>query len=301
MFRHVIVGVDGRANGRDAITLGLQLVDHDGRISLAHVHPGESAPRRASGPEFDGAQLDDSTQLLARERDSAQIDADLLSVGCHSVGAGLHRLADEHGADLIVVGSCHRGRAGRVLLTDNTLATLDGAPCAVAVGPAGYSGAARPFGSVGVAYDLTPQSRVALAVARALATREDAGVRALRVLAYPVTPYMTEAPTLWEENCKHVVEAAREEFDLPGEVEGEVVMGRIGDALETFSGQVDLLVVGSRDRGPLRRAVLGSTSAHLARSAKCPLVVVARGAALPQAVPVSGEADAATGEAAPEA
>ncbi len=291
MFRHVIVGVDGRPNGRDAITLGLQLVDHDGRISLAYVHPGESAPRRASNPEFDRVQHEQAVELLDRERQALEVDADLLSVGSESVGVGLHRLAEEHEADLLVVGSCHRGRAGRVLLTDNTLAALDGAPCTVAVASAGYAGAARPLGSIGVAYDGTPQSEVALAVARALATREDAGVRALRVLAYPVTPYMTEAPTLWEDACKEQLEAARRELELPGEVEGEVVMGRLDDALETFSGEVNLLVVGSRDRGPLRRALLGSTSAHLAHSSRCPLIVVARGVASPPAVSVSGEGD----------
>lgn len=294
MFRHVIVGVDGRPTGRDAITLGLQLVDHDGRISLAHVHPGERKPRRSSNLEFDRVENDDSAALLESEREAASIDAGLLSIGAASVGDGLHRLADQHDADLIVVGCNRRGRAGRVLLGDDTRATLSNAPCAVAVAPAGYAGSARPLGNIGVAYDTTPQSLVALAVARGLATREDAGVRALRVIAYPVTPYMSEAPSLWEESSKAELKAARQALDLPADTEGDVVMGRVPDELEMFSGQVDVLVVGSRERGPVRRAVLGSTGQHLARTSKCPLLVVVHG----MAVPVTAGAGAdASGEA----
>jgi nucleotide-binding universal stress UspA family protein len=43
------------------------------------------------------------------------------------------------------------------------------------------------------------------------------------------------------------------------------------------SGQLDLLVVGSRGFGPLRAVLLGSVSSGLVRSAESPLVVVPRG------------------------
>lgn len=44
-------------------------------------------------------------------------------------------------------------------------------------------------------------------------------------------------------------------------------------ALEQLSAEAHLLVVGSRGRGPVRSALLGSVSASLARHAHCPLVV----------------------------
>ena len=44
-------------------------------------------------------------------------------------------------------------------------------------------------------------------------------------------------------------------------------------ALVDLSGDAHLLVVGSRGRGPLRSAVLGSVSASVARHAHCPVVV----------------------------
>ncbi len=283
MFAHVIVGVDGRPNGRDAIALGLQLVDHEGRISLAHVH-SVSASRGGSRPGFGREERDASEAVLARERDAAQLNADLLSVGCESVGAGLHGLVEQHDGDLLVVGSCRRGHIGRVFLGDDTRATLHGAPCAVAIAPAGYRRSPRPIRTVGVAYDATPQSRVALALARSLATREHAGVRAQRVIAYPNTSYAAMAPIAPEQMdrlCEDAMQAAREELALPRDVDAEVVMGAADEELDRFSGEVDLLVVGSRDRGPLKRVMLGSTSGHLASSARCPVIIVARGAAAP--------------------
>ena len=54
-----------------------------------------------------------------------------------------------------------------------------------------------------------------------------------------------------------------------------------GDARELLareSGELDLLVVGSRGYGPLRAVLLGSVSSALVRSAQSPLVVVPRAA-----------------------
>jgi nucleotide-binding universal stress UspA family protein len=57
---------------------------------------------------------------------------------------------------------------------------------------------------------------------------------------------------------------------------GEAVLGLTGEELAAFGARVDLLVVGSRGYGPLRRLMLGSTSEHLAGHARCPLLVLPR-------------------------
>ncbi|MGD0386986.1 MAG: universal stress protein, partial [Solirubrobacteraceae bacterium] len=59
-------------------------------------------------------------------------------------------------------------------------------------------------------------------------------------------------------------------------VKGEVALGLAGEELATFGAGVDLLIVGSRGYGPLRRLMLGSTAAHLASNARCPLLVLPR-------------------------
>ena len=48
-------------------------------------------------------------------------------------------------------------------------------------------------------------------------------------------------------------------------------------ALEQFSGDVDLLVCGSRGYGPLGSVLLGGVSRRLVHRAACPVVVVPRG------------------------
>ena len=59
-------------------------------------------------------------------------------------------------------------------------------------------------------------------------------------------------------------------------VEGEAVLGIAGEELAAFGARVDLLILGSRGYGPVRRLMLGSTSEHLASNARCPLLVLPR-------------------------
>lgn len=56
-------------------------------------------------------------------------------------------------------------------------------------------------------------------------------------------------------------------------VEAVAVAGDPRHALKDLAEEAHLLVVGSRGRGPLRSALLGSVSANLAKYAACPLVV----------------------------
>ncbi|HZE04918.1 MAG TPA: universal stress protein, partial [Solirubrobacteraceae bacterium] len=65
-----------------------------------------------------------------------------------------------------------------------------------------------------------------------------------------------------------------------GDVEPYAVYGIAAEELTAYSSSVDLLIVGSRAYGPLGRLVHGSTSGRLARSARCPLLVLPRSAPL---------------------
>ena len=59
-------------------------------------------------------------------------------------------------------------------------------------------------------------------------------------------------------------------------VEGRASYGLPGEDLAAFGDEVDLLIVGSRSYGPVRRLVYGSTSAYLERHARCSLLVLPR-------------------------
>src|SRR5204863_9729787 len=53
--------------------------------------------------------------------------------------------------------------------------------------------------------------------------------------------------------------------------------GDAADDLVARSGELDLLVVGSRGYGPVRHALLGSVTKKLMVAAACPVLVVPRG------------------------
>jgi nucleotide-binding universal stress UspA family protein len=264
MFKNVLVGVDGRPSGRDAIGLATQLMDGSGKLTFANVHRDEAA------------ELTYSHNLLEQERDGAHVEAALISIASTSPGRALHEQAEEQGADLLAVGSCSHGAFGRAMLGDDTRAALNGAPCAVAVAPSGYGEQHRAIAKVGVAYNGTPESLAALAVARDLAARTGASVHALEVVSIPSAAYGgIVAPNIGESIDMLLQEASRRMRELP-DVEGRAVYGLAGEELAAFGDEVDILVVGSRGYGPVRRLILGSTSDYLERHARCPLVVLPR-------------------------
>ena len=277
MFKNVLVGVDGRPNGRDAIALAARLTDPDGKQTFAYVHSGVVRPSRAISPGVVRDPRQAADVLLEQQRDAADVTAELISIEAASPGKGLHVQAEEQHADLLVVGSCSHGSFGRVMLGDDTRGALNGAPCAVAIAATGYSQHPDPIANVGVAYNQSPESEAALALARDIAARTNARIRALEVVSLTVAYSGIIPPTGGEIIQAMLGEATARMKELPG-VDGRAVAGLAGEELAEFGDQVDILIVGSRGYGPLRRLVLGSTSDYLERHARCSLLVLPRGA-----------------------
>ncbi len=275
MFENVLVGVDGRANGRDAIALASRLADPAGTLTLAHVHGGALRPAQVT-PGLPDAEREQSHALLERERAAAEVGAELVSVVSPSPGRGLHQQAEELGADLLVVGSTSHGALGRVMLGDDTRAALNGAPCAVAIAARGYAEHPRPLGRVGVGYDASPQSEVALAQARELAAPTRASVQVLEVVPIATYAYTGIMPAAIGETIDAMLKEANARIKELPDVQGRAVYGLTGEELASFGDDVDILVVGSRGYGPVRRLVLGSTSDYLERHARCSLLVLPR-------------------------
>lgn len=276
MFKNVLVGVDGRANGRDAIALASQLVARDARLTLAHVRGGGLRPFQPLGPALLVDEAKASRELLEREGAAAGVDAELVGVVAASPGRGLHQQAERQGADLLVVGSCSRGLLGRAVLGDDARAALDGAPCAIAIASRGYADGARPIDRIGVGLDGSHESEAALARARELAGERKASVSALEVVTIPPVMYTGLMPPLAGESIDALLEEATGRMQGLPDVAGRAVYGIPGEELAAFGDELDLLVVGSRNYGPVRRMVAGSTCDYLERHARCSLLVFPR-------------------------
>lgn len=275
MFHNVIIGIDGSAGGRDALALARQLAAPGAQLTMVHVY-ASGIPVVPSILTWDEVEKGRATELLEREREATRTPAEIVTVGSMTAGEGLHRVAERRHADLLVVGSSHRGIAGRVLVGDDTRQSLNGAPCAVAVAPTGHAAASGRFVRVGVGYDASAESAVALDVAREIAVRDGAELEALDAVHVPAA--LPPTPAIWMSIQPDVLEHSRKVMAQLEGVQGSALVGDPRHELVGLSRRVDLLVVGSRGYGPWRRMLFGSTSSYLQRHVRCPLLVMPRGA-----------------------
>jgi nucleotide-binding universal stress UspA family protein len=287
MFNEIVVGVDEETIGRDAIALARSLIAQGGRLTVAHVLITEPYVYRGASARYYAARrsqaLDQSEEDWAQSvLEHAAGQAGLAEAGHEftrrvvrsaTVGRGLHELAEVERADLLVLGSSHKSLLGRVLIGDDTHAALNGAPCAVAIAPAGFSEQRAAFREIGVGYDGSAESTYALEVARGLATEWGVRLSAFTAVSVPMSAFGLGSPPVSGAIVSHVRDA-RERIEALGGVEAHIAYGDAVEELTLYSASLDLLVVGSRGYGPIGRLIHGSTSAQLARTARCPLFVV---------------------------
>ena len=285
MFNEIIVGVDGRQGGRDALALAARLASlSDGELVAVHAYPYDLFTSRGTTPEFETIMHSSAEDLLTDELERTHVAAHAVAMRDGSPGRALHLAAKRHHASLIVVGSAHRGTIGRVLAGDVTTGTLHGAECPVIVAPRGFAERRSALQTIGVGFDGTPESRAATELARDLATAAGARLNVIRVLEPPPpggTALRYDAD--WAQRAEERREEVRAELDallaeLGDIATGEVVVGDPSTELAYAGNELDLLVTGSRGYGPVRRLMLGSTSTRLVREAPCPVLVLTRGA-----------------------
>jgi nucleotide-binding universal stress UspA family protein len=207
------------------------------------------------------------------------VKSELISVSSPSPGRGLHQQAEEQKIDLLVVGSCERGAFGRAMLGDDTRAALNGAPCAVAVAARGYAEHPTPIAKIGVAYNCTPESKDALTMARALANSDGGTVHVVEVVSIATYAYTGMVPVAVGEGIEVMLEQANKNMRELPDVDAHAVYGLPGEELAAFGEEMDILIVGSRGYGPVRRLILGSTTDYLERNARCSLLALTRGSA----------------------
>ena len=276
----IVVGVDASPQADDAIAFA-------GHFPGAHVILASAFPiGRAAGY----AALRDAAFDILEEKSQGR-SVETRAIAETSPAHALHDLGEAAGASLIVVGSTHTGRLGRVVPGSTGEKLLHGSPCAVAVVPREWHDA--PFARIGVGYNGSDEAKNALAAAVDLARISGAEIELIGVAAseWYTGPAMVGGVAV--DDLREEVEAAVQAnldaavAEVPGDVRVTTVM-HAGDAAEVLaaqSEQLDLIVIGSRGYGPLRSVLVGGVSGRLVRAAHCPVIVVPRGTHGPRFAP----------------
>jgi nucleotide-binding universal stress UspA family protein len=276
-LKRVLVGFDERPASRDALTLAKVLCEHAGaELILASVRAYWS---ELIGPEtYEQAVAEDEAWLaregrkvLGSERFSTNVIA-----GGHETG-GLKEIAAAEDADLLVIGSTHRGKLGRVLPGSVGERVLNNAPCAVAIAPRGLADSGFRLRQIAVGYDGSIQAHVALRLARALA--EQSGAPLLVLGAVEIEPGAHDlvrgsVERIEDTRMLRALEKARSSLPDSIPVETRLLHGPPHQMLTEAAQGADLLVIGSRGRyGPMRRVFLGGVATRVARSAPCSTLI----------------------------
>ena len=263
MFKNVLVGVDGRPGGRDAIALARLLSDPAGKLTLALR---ARQPTRRGRRGLRGAARAGTRALPTSRRSSSAV----LAI---SPGRGLHEQAERAG---------RRSTRGR-LLQPRHLRSRDArrrhprrAQRRSLRGRGRLTRLRRaPHGDLRASASPTtssPESNAALAVARELAAPNGAnGARAGSRLDAVQSPTPASSRPRSGTHRRSMLAGSNDRMkELPVST-GDAVYGIAGEELAAFGDELDLLVVGSRGYGPVRRLVSAAppTTWSATRAARC--------------------------------
>jgi nucleotide-binding universal stress UspA family protein len=284
----LVIGYDGAPGGADALPLGLGWARQlSVRAVIVTVYPGPApiGPGRVD-VEWVADRRREAERLLdeALTVSSPATSVEFKAVGSGSASHGLHDVAEELGASLIVLGS---QTERRLLATSTGERVIAGAPCPVAMPPRGWRDrASHDLDRIGVAFVPTPDGREALRVAAMLALRVGARLHVVTVVAGPAEVmsyrigedvdrmYVSAAKETFEQSIEQAISELA--FDITAS--GEVIVG--DDPVETLAGMAnssfDAFFVGSRGYGPIRRVLLGGVASRLLRRLDIPAVIVPR-------------------------
>jgi nucleotide-binding universal stress UspA family protein len=277
--RRIVVGIDGSIGSEHALHWTVNEARARG-LDIDVVH--------AWSPPLSIYPVDLSSDAAAYQAAGADVLARALAGVDAGDGHITRHLAQDNaasalieasaGAELLVVGSRGRGGFTGLLLGSVGRTCLHLASVPTVVVPPDWQ--ERTTRSVAVGVDGSGPSRAALAWALTEAAAHEATLRIVNV--YDLAPYISTMGTAVSPDSELIDRSSRallEEMtadakDSGVEVEVIAASGPTAKTLLGVASGADLLVVGSRGLGGLRRLLLGSVSEHCVYHSSCPVAVV---------------------------
>ena len=263
----------------------------DAPLVVVAVGPGAAAGDGLGDGEFAGAP-GAADESLASELRSSGVAATVRVVEHSSPARGVSHVAEEIQPALIVIGSTHRGKLGRVLLGSTAERVTQGSPSPVVVVPHGHEQHRDGVRTVGAGFTPTPEGHEALRTAALLARSAGARLEAIMVLDPKHAAEQSPGLLAGEHHERDASEdiASRERLGAEAalreaiaevaadlDVEPDVLFQDSGDGLVAASERLDLLVLGSRAYGPVGAVTLGGVARKVTAAASCPVLVLPRG------------------------
>ena len=289
----IIAGFSSSRQGSAPINLAKQIADTTGEKVIAAAVVERALPPGVDPIEDEYRGFLASRASASLERVVEQVRGDLdITVTVHhstSIPNGLMELADQHSADVVVVGSSSSGLLGRVTLGSVTDRLVHTSQVPVALAPRGYPSSPVPIQRLTAGYGGAAD---AVGLIAASAERAQQWKVRLRIASFTVPPFTLFAGSIEHSAEELVVQQwisrtmdaavkqlgdARATVSIP---DVDVVIGtgtgwrEAVDDIAWESG--DLLLLGSGAAGPMAHVFLGTAAAKILRHAPVPVMIVPR-------------------------
>ena len=278
----VVVATDGSPDATQAVEWLMQFpLPRDAAIDVVSAIPWPESTTKAGRElwKHSAAMAEDARARLSKRWNDVGVavdDGDPRTVITDAAAA--------RAADLVVVGARSLGVVASALLGSVSLGVARHAPCPVLV----CKGGVQPLRTVTVGLDGSLSARAALDYFAALPLPADLTLRLVGVvepLRYPSvdvpSPQLVELMKDYEEERRGELERVLgiAAADLRGRVRKVTTTTVVGQAAPSILSEAakqpsDLIVVGARGLGTVKRLLLGSVSESVLRHASCSVLIV---------------------------
>lgn len=289
----ILLPTDFSDHSRAALAVAEGLAKRFGaRLALVHAYGAPAATLSPYGSAFPPDVLEEVRTGARRQLDEqaevlrARGIETVTHLSKQTAPEAIPRLAEEVGADLIVMGT--RGHSGlaNVLLGSVAQHTMRAAGCPVmTVSDRLVEEPSAEFRRILVPTDFSTAQDRTLAIARELAGRGDDGAEIVIAHSIFVPPDIEAEIEQSGESMRRAlnapalgrIEAIVEGLGRDGyRARGQILSGRPEDSIvaEAGAAAVDLIVMGTHGRSGLSHFLLGSVAERVVRAAPCPTVTV---------------------------